>query len=126
MPLFKRKTQFQGKLRLRKGDEVIVLAGKDKGKRGKIIQTIPAVGKVIVDGVNIVTRHQRPRMTGRATPKTQTGTIKKPAPMDVSKVMIICPRCGHPTRIGVQVVKERNIKARICRRDKCGEFIDSV
>jgi len=115
-----------GKIKLKKGDEVLVIAGKDKDKRGKIIETLPSTGKVIIDGVNIVTRHQRPKAATRSTPRTQTGIIKKPAPMDVSKVMIICPRCGHPTRIGVQHVKERDIKARICRRGECGEFIDNV
>ena len=123
MPLFKRKTQFQGKLRLRKGDEVIVLAGKDKGKRGKIIQTIPAVGKVIVDGVNIVTRHQRPRMTGRATPKTQTGTIKKPAPMAGGKVMLICPHCSKPAKISINEADDGG-RARVCKQ--CHQTVDAT
>jgi len=115
-----------GKIKLKKGDEVLVIAGKDKGKRGKVIETHPHEGKVIIDGINIVTRHQRPKAATRATPRTQTGIIKKPAPMDVSKVMLVCPRCGEPTRLGLTVHKERNIKARICRRSECGEFIDDV
>ncbi|MDO8588639.1 MAG: 50S ribosomal protein L24 [Armatimonadota bacterium] len=123
MPLFKRKAQFQGKLRLKKGDEVIVLAGKDKGKRGKIIQTIPDEGKVIIDGVNIVTRHQRPRMTGRATPKTQTGTIKKPAPLAGGKVMLICPHCSKPAKTTIHLVEDGG-KTRVCKL--CHQTVDAT
>ena len=125
--MYKRKEQVSiGKIRLKKGDEVLIMTGKDKGKRGKILETDPRNGKVIVDGVNIVTRHQRPKAATRATPRTQTGIIKKAAPLNVSKVMMICPRCGEPTRLGLTVHKERNIKARICRRRECGEIIDDI
>jgi large subunit ribosomal protein L24 len=122
MPLFKTKNKFEGKLRLKKGDEVVVLAGKDKGKRGKIIETIPDAGKVIVDGVNIVTRHQRPRTTGRATPKTQTGTIKKPAPMSGGKVQLVCPHCSKPARMSVSVGEDGG-KTRVCKR--CHQAVDA-
>ena len=75
----KKKPVFEGKMNLKKGDEVIVLAGKDKGKRGKIIQTIPEEGKVIVDGVNVVTRHQKPRSaSSRAMVKQQLGEMQMP------------------------------------------------
>ncbi len=75
----KKKPVFEGKMNLKKGDEVIVLAGKDKGKRGKIIQTVPEEGKVIVDGVNVVTRHQKPRSaSSRAMVKQQLGEMQMP------------------------------------------------
>lgn len=122
MPLFKRKAKFEGKLRLKKGDEVIVLTGKDKGKRGKIIETEPDTGRVIVDGVNIVTRHQRPRAATRATPKTQTGTIKKPAPLAGGKVMLVCPHCSKPARTTILVSEEG--KARVCKL--CHQAVDAT
>lgn len=122
MPLFKSRQKFEGKLRLKKGDEVVVLAGKDKGKRGKIIETIPDQGKVIVDGINIVTRHQKPRVSGRATPKSQTGTIKKPAPMAGGKVQLVCPHCSKPARLSM-LVNEDGGRARICKR--CHQAVDA-
>jgi large subunit ribosomal protein L24 len=121
--MFKRKAQVESKLRLKKGDEVVVLAGKDKGKRGKIIETAPSLGKVIVDGVNIVTRHQRPRQATRATPKTQTGTIKKPAPMASGKVMLVCPHCSKPAKTSI-LLSEDGSKSRICKR--CHQSVDAT
>ena len=115
------KPKFEGKLRLKKGDEVIVLAGKDKGKQGKIIETLPDEGRVIVDGVNIATRHQRPRRATRATPKTQTGLIHSPAPMSGAKVMLVCPKCSKPTRINSGSTSDG---ARTRRCTKCLELID--
>jgi len=122
MPLFKKKAQSEGKLRLKKGDEVIVLAGKDKGKRGKVIQTMPDAGKVIVDGINIVTRHQRPRAATRATPKTQTGTIKKPAPLPGGKVMLVCPHCSKPAKTSI-LANDEGGKARVCKL--CHQAVDA-
>jgi len=123
MPLYKTSAKFQGKLRLKKGDEVIVLAGKDKGKRGKIIETMPDEGKVIVDGINIVTRHQRPRMTSRAAPKTQTGTIKKPAPLPGGKVMLVCPHCSKPAKTTI-ALNDEGAKSRICKL--CHQAVDAA
>ena len=108
-------------LRIKKGDQVVVLAGKDKGRQGKVIQTIPKESAVIVDGINIVTKHQRPRQTNRATPTTQTGRIQKPAPLSAGKVMLVCPRCGKPSRIG-HTVAENGHRVRVCKQ--CGELID--
>ena len=123
MPLFKRKQKVQTRLRLKKGDEVIVLAGKDKGKRGKILQTIPGEAKVIVDGVNIVTRHQRPRAATRSTPKAQTGTIKKPAPLAGGKVMLVCPHCSKPAKTIIALTEDGG-KTRICKR--CRQAVDAA
>lgn len=117
-----KKPVFEGKLRLKKGDEIIVLAGRDKGKRGKIIQTVPEEGKVIVDGVNIVTKHQKPRgTTSRAMVKQQLGEMQVPLAMPVSKVMLVCPKCNKETRLG-SIETASGDKGRACR--KCGELID--
>lgn len=108
-------------LRIKKGDQVVVLAGKDKGRSGKVIQTMPKENSVIVDGINMVTRHQRPRQSTRSTPATQTGRIQKPAPLAAGKVMLICPRCGKPSRVG-HTVGEGGHRVRTCKR--CEELID--
>jgi large subunit ribosomal protein L24 len=117
------KPKFEGKLRLRKGDEVVVISGRyeDKGKRGKVIETLRDEGKVIVDGINIATRHRRPQRATRATPKTQTGIIHMPAPMSAAKVMLVCPKCSKPTRIGAGKTSDGK-SSRRCT--KCLELID--
>jgi large subunit ribosomal protein L24 len=118
----KKKPTFEGKMRLKKGDEVIVLAGKDKGKRGKVLQTLPGDGKVIVEGVNVVTRHQKPRSaTSRAMVKQQLGEMMMPMGVSLAKVMLVCPKCNKETRIG-QVATTDGDMARKCR--KCGELVD--
>lgn len=117
----KKKTVYEGKMRLKKGDEVIVLSGKDKGTRGKIIQTMPEEGKVVVDGVNIVTRHRKPRTTNqRAMVKQQLGEMQIPMGLPVGKVMLICPMCSRETRLGSVRVEDGSI-ARKCR--KCGKTL---
>jgi len=110
-------------LKIRKGDMVEVIAGKDRGKRGKVIHTVPRENRVLVDGVNLVTRHQKPRQATRATPQTQTGRVVKPAPLHVSKVMLVCPRCNHATRIAMSFTQDGK-RVRTCK--KCKEYIDSV
>jgi len=109
-------------LKIKKGDQVVVLAGKDKGKTGKVIAALPKKHTVIVEGRNVVTKHQRPQRTTRATPQTQTGRIQMPAPMAVGKVMLICPRCEKPTRVSHNIGTENNL-VRVCK--KCGELIDA-
>lgn len=111
------------RLKIKKGDQIIVLAGKDKGRQGKVIQTLPKDNSVIIDGINMVTRHQRPGRTTRATPATQTGRIQKPAPLATGKVMLICPRCGKPSRVG-QEIDEGGHHVRTCKR--CRELIDAT
>ncbi|MCE5314192.1 MAG: 50S ribosomal protein L24 [Armatimonadota bacterium] len=118
----KKKPVYEAKMRLKKGDEVIVLSGKDKGKRGKIQQTVPEEGKVIVEGVNMVTRHQKPRgQSSRAMVKQQLGEVQMPMGVSVAKVMLICPNCNKETRSAVIVTSEGK-PARKCR--KCGTTID--
>ena len=98
-------------MKLRKGDEVVVLSGKDIGKRGTITQVLPDRDKVIVDGVNMVKRHTKPR--GQVM---QGGIIDKEMPIHVSNVALWCKDCG-PTRIGFHIADD-GTKHRICR--KCG------
>jgi large subunit ribosomal protein L24 len=91
------KKKYEGKMLIRKGDEVLVLAGKDKGKKGRVLEVDPEYGRVVVEKVNIVVRHQRPR-SQRAAVKEQTGRVEKAAPIPVCKVMLISPISGKPLR----------------------------
>ena len=99
-------------MKIKKGDRVVVLQGKDRGKEGEVMRALPSVGKVIVDGVNVAKKHQR------ATSATmQGGIIDKDMPMDVSNVALICPKDGA-TRVGYKI-SDTGAKSRICR--KCGQ-----
>jgi len=100
---------------IKKGDTVLVLSGKDKGKQGKIVEAMPKKEKVVVEGINEVKRHTKPN---GANP--QGGIITKPAPMAVSKVQVVCPACKKATRVKMVVVAGKNVRA--CKR--CGEIID--
>ncbi|WP_406677314.1 50S ribosomal protein L24 [Moorella sp. ACPs] len=104
------------KVHVKKGDLVMVITGKDAGKKGKVLSVDRAKGRVIVEGVNIVKRHTRP------TPKMpQGGIIEKEAPVASSNVMLFCSKCNRPTRIGKQFLAD-GTKTRVCK--KCGEVID--
>jgi large subunit ribosomal protein L24 len=97
-------------MKIKKGDRVVVLSGKDRGKEGVVMRAMPKEGKVIVEGVNVAKKHQR------ATKMTmQGGIIDKDMPLDVSNVAIVSPRDGKPTRIGYRIDAQGN-KTRICRR----------
>ena len=97
-------------MKIKKGDRVRVLSGKDRGKEGVVMRAMPAEGKVIVDGVNIAKKHQKPtRMT------MQGGIIDKDMPIDVSNVAVISPGDGKPTRIGYRIDASGN-KVRVCTR----------
>ena len=104
------------KLKIKKGDMVIVLSGKDKDKKGKVLRTIPEEFRVVVEGINMVKKHQR------ASQKFQGGVIERPQAISSSKVMVVCGRCGKAARLGLKKIEEKS--ARFCR--KCGEFIDKV
>lgn len=118
----KKKPVYEGKMFLKKGDEIIVLAGRDKGKRGKIIRTVPDEGKVIVDGVNVVTKHQKPRSANsRAMVKQQLGEMQMPMGVSVAKVMLVCPKCNKETRMA-RVVASDGKMMRSCR--KCNQHVD--
>ena len=98
-------------MRIKKGDRVRVLQGKDRGREGTVMRVLPKQGRVIVDGVNQVKRHQR---ATRAT--MQGGIIDKDLPLPASSVAVVCPQCG-PTRVGIRI-DAQGMKQRVCR--KCG------
>ncbi|MBB6062225.1 large subunit ribosomal protein L24 [Thermosipho japonicus] len=102
--------------KIRKGDTVMVLSGKDKGKTGEVVRVIPKEDKVIVRGVNVVKRHQRPNAQMR-----QGGIIEKESPIYACKVALVCPSCGKATRVGFRFLED-GTKVRYCK--KCGEVID--
>ena len=105
------------KLHVKKGDTVVVLSGKDKGKQGKIISAMPSKGLVVVEDVNKVKRHTKPSMKA-----PQGGILDKEMPLNVCKVQLICPACNKATRIGHKSVDGKNV--RICK--KCGEVVDQA
>lgn len=104
------------KVHVKKGDQVMVLSGKDVNKKGKVLVVMPKEGKVIVEGVNVVTKHSKPRRQGDAG-----GILKQEAPIYASKVMYVCKNCHKPARIGKKVL-ENGEKVRVCK--KCNEVID--
>ena len=101
-------------MKIRKDDKVVVLSGRDKGVEGKVLSVDPKAGKVIVEGVLVATVHQKPRKQGE-----EGGIIKRETPIYASKVMLVCPKCGKPTRVGHTV--EGGKKSRACK--KCGASI---
>jgi large subunit ribosomal protein L24 len=119
-------------MKIRKGDTVHILAGKDRGKEGRVIDARPRDGKVLVENLNLVKRHTRPRPLANASrmggqQMSEGGIISRPAPLPVSRVMLVCPTCKRPTRVGIEVreVKNEGIrKVRICKRADCGQDID--
>ena len=103
------------KMSIKKDDLVVVLSGKDKGKQGKVLKTEPKSGKVIVEKVNMVSRHTKPRRQGE-----EGGILQKEAPIYASKVMRVCPKCNKPTRAAHKVLADGK-KVRVCK--KCGAEI---
>ena len=98
-------------LKIKKNDTVVVLSGKDKGKQGKVLGTVPGSLKVVVEGINMVTCHVKPRRQGE-----EGGIVKREAAIYASKVQVVCPKCGKGTRVASKV--EDGKKVRICK--KCG------
>ena len=98
-------------MNIRKDDKVIVLSGKDKGKEGKVLTAMPKEGKLIVEGVSVASRHMKPRKQGE-----EGGIVKMETPIYASKVMVVCPKCGKPTRVAHKLEGGKNI--RVCK--KCG------
>ena len=103
------------KLHVRKGDNVIVLSGKDKGKKGKVLSVMPKSGKVIVEGVAMATKHKKPRSQADVG-----GILHQETPIYACKVMHICDKCGQPTRIARKVLDDGSI-VRVCK--KCNEIL---
>jgi large subunit ribosomal protein L24 len=106
----------RGGLTIRKNDTVLVIAGREKGKRGKVLFVLPARERVVVEHVNMIKRHQRPTQKLR-----QGGIIEREAPLHVSNVMLVCSKCDKATRVGVRVLADDR-RARVCRR--CGDIVD--
>ena len=101
-------------MNIKKDDKVVVLSGKDKGKQGKILVSDPKAAKVVVEGVNVATKHQKPRKQGE-----EGGIIKVETPIYASKVQLVCPKCGKPTRVAHTMQGDK--KVRVCK--KCGAEI---
>ena len=117
-------------MRIKKGDLVQVLAGKDRGKQGRVLDARPRDRSVIVENINIAKRHTKPRPVRDSTRMGGAniipgGIIEKAVPLDVSNVMLVCPTCLQPTRVGVKVkeVKGETVRVRVCKRDGCGQEI---
>ena len=100
---------------VKKGDKVLVVTGKDKGKIADVVEVSSKSGKVLVDGVNVVTKHQKPK-----SQQDKGGIIKKSAPIEASNVMVVCPVCGKATRVAHKELNGKNV--RICK--KCGATLD--
>ena len=118
-------------MKVKKGDVVHVLRGKDAGKEGRVLEALPKQGRVVVENINVVKRHRRPRpiqnTTGMGGPQIiPGGIIELPSPLPVSNVMVVCPTCRRPTRVGTieKTVKDRTTRIRVCKR--CGEEIDQA
>ena len=99
------------KMNIKKDDVVVVLSGKYKGKQGKVLEVMPKEGKVVVEKVNVVSRHTKPRKQG-----DQGGILKKEAPIYASKVQVVCPKCSKATRVAYEIKDGK--KVRTCK--KCG------
>ena len=98
-------------MNVKKGDTVVVLSGKDKGRRGKVQATVPSEAKVVVEGVNMVTCHTKPRRQGE-----EGGIVRREAALYASKVQVVCPKCGKGTRVAHKI--EDGKKIRVCKH--CG------
>jgi large subunit ribosomal protein L24 len=119
-------------MKVRKGDLVQMLTGKDRGKQGRVIESRPRERRVIVENLNLVKRHTRPqpiketsRMGG--TQMTPGGVIQKPSAVPISNVMLVCPTCNRPTRVGMttkQGKEGRDVRVRVCKRADCLQEID--
>ena len=118
-------------MKIKKGDVVHILTGKDRGRQGHVIDARPADRKVVVENINIAKRHTKPRpiqntsrMGGSAM--TPGGVIDKPTPLPVGNVMVVCPVCKRPTRVGMRERESHgeHVKVRVCKRADCGQEID--
>jgi large subunit ribosomal protein L24 len=116
-----KKPLHLAKMNIKKGDTVLIITGKDRGKQGTVSRALPQVNKVIVEGLNIAKKHVRPQGQTR-----QGGIIEKAMPIHVSNTMLICPECGEPTRVGHQYrpsgAEQKMRKVRVCK--KCHKIIE--
>lgn len=105
-------------MKIKKNDPVLVIAGDDKGKRGKVLKTFPDKGWAIVEGVNFIKRHTRARKQGQ-----KSGILEKEAPVSVTNLMVVCAKCDKGVRVGARVLPDGR-RVRICK--SCGEMLDKV
>ena len=103
-------------MNVKKGDTVQIISGDDKGKKGKVLQAMPSENRVLVEGINIQTKHTKPRRAGETG-----GIVKQEAPVSVSKVMVVCKKCNSVTRVAHTTLKDGS-KVRTCK--KCNESFD--
>jgi large subunit ribosomal protein L24 len=108
------KAQSAPKPKLRKNDTVMVIKGRERGKTGKVLRVLPGENRVLIERLNLVKRHSKPRGAG-----TPGGVLEKEAPLQLANVMIMCDRCNAPVRIGFKLADDQ--KTRVCRR--CGEAL---
>jgi large subunit ribosomal protein L24 len=122
-------------MKVKKGDLVQMLSGKDRGKQGRVVDARPRDGKVVVENLNIAKRHTKPRPIrdtssrgygGGNSGMTAGGILDRPVAVPVGSVMVVCPTCKLPTRVGytTKEVKGETVKVRVCRREGCGQEID--
>jgi len=118
-------------MKVKKGDLVQMVAGKDRGKRGRILDARPNEGRVVVENLNLATKHQKPRpirdqsrMGGAQM--TPGGRVEIPVSVPVGNVMLVCPTCKKPTRVGYKFkeIKGETVKVRVCKQEGCGEELD--
>src|SRR3954454_2093793 len=119
------------KMKVKKGDLVQMLAGKDRGKQGRVVDARPHDGKVVVENLNIARRHQKPRPMRDSSrmggaQMTPGGILERPTAVPIGNVMLVCPTCKLPTRVGFRFkeLKGEHVKVRVCKRDGCGQDID--
>jgi len=118
-------------MKIRKGDIVHVLRGKDRGKEGRVIEALPGERRVVVENVNVIKRHQRPRPIQDSSrmggpQMIPGGIVERSAPLPVSNVMVVCPTCKRPTRVAtvLKTVKDKTVRVRVCKHSDCGQEID--
>ena len=103
-------------MKIKKGDNILVVSGKDRGKKGKVTQVFLSERRLVVDGVNKMIKHVKPRREGEKGQRLEFF-----APLDISNVMLVCPKCSKPSRVGYKMTTGKE-KQRICR--KCQEAVD--
>ena len=101
-------------MKIKKNDNVLIIAGKDKGRKGKVLRAYPGEGKIMIEGINVRKKHVRPKRSGE---KGQI--VQVPLPINISNVKLLCPKCGKAARVGYNITEDK--KYRICK--KCGEKI---
>ncbi len=118
-------------MKVKKGDTVQMLTGKDRGKQGRVVDARPRERQVVVENLNVQTKHQKPRPIRDSNRMGGTqiapgGRIERPSRVSVSNVMLVCPTCKLPTRVGYKLKDSKDgvVKVRVCKRDGCGQEID--